>query len=600
MGGDLGLLELINIQEYVQKMAIIISTVLDMEVLIGDTHFKILGDSQLQLKSKTYFGKNSITAKALKEKKIIIIEDRKMETVTCNKCSKNNNCDICSMIVVPIMKNEILIGSVAIYASTNEDREKLIRKRKIFIDFITKMSDLLLSKLEENHEELEIKIFYKRLSFLIEYIDFALIGLDEKYNIINYNSKFRKMFGLGYSKIKDLNEVFDYIDDEDFYTLINKNTYGEKQITFRINGKRIRIVVTCDPITVDGINRGSLICFRKTEELYKQINKVSSNVSDFKFDQIVGCSDRITKLKNDAQIFAKSSSTVLIQGESGTGKELFARAIHSESNVSKGPFIAVNCAAIPDDLLESEFFGYEDGAFTGCAKGGKIGKFELANGGSLLLDEVGEMPIHLQSKLLRAIQERKIQRIGSNMDIPVKIRIIATTNRNLGKMVKTGEFREDLYYRLNVIPLFIPPLRDRKEDITVFLGYFLDIYNKALNKNIKGFQDNVKELMYNYSWPGNIRELQNTVEYAVNIVKGDFISIEDLPPMKCGYVHESAKEEYGLIRPLKEVEEMYIDHALNKYGDTLKGKENAAKALGISRATLYRRIQEKKINQVQK
>jgi len=594
IGSDVDLFELVNIQEYVQKMAVIIATVLDMEVLIGDTHLKILGDSHLQPKSKDYFGKNSISARALKEKKVIIIEERKTETATCKNCSKKENCDICSMIVLPIMKGEILIGSVAIYASTEEDKKKLIHKRKFFIDFITKMSDLLISKLEENHENLELKVFYKRLALLIEYIDFALIGLDENHNIINCNSKFRKMFGFGDREIKNLNEIFDYIDEDDFYSLVNRTVFEEKQVIFRINGKQVSIIVTCDPIIADGIYKGSLIYFKKTEELYKQINKVSSNVSDFKFDQIIGSSDVIKKIKEDAHTFAKSSSTILIQGESGTGKELFARAIHSESNVSKGPFIAVNCAAIPDNLLESELFGYEEGAFTGSVKGGKIGKFELANGGTLFLDEVGEMPIHLQSKLLRAIQERKIQRIGSNRDVPVKIRIIAATNKNLSKMVKTGEFREDLYYRLNVIPLFIPALRDRREDIPVFLDYFLNTYNKALNKNIKGFDNNVKELMYNYSWPGNIRELQNTVEYAVNIVKGNFISIKDLPPRKFSYEEEPTETEYGLIRPLKEVEALYIDRALKKYGDTLEGKENAAKALGISRATLYRKIQEKK------
>lgn len=586
------MLELINIREYVQKMAAIIAAVLDMEVLICDNNLKILGDSHFKLVSEGYLGNNSISARALSEKRIIIIEDQNKETTSCENCDKRESCDICSMIVLPILKNEGVIGSIAIYASSEEKKEKLISKKEFFIDFITKMSDLLISKLEENHENLELKVFYKRLSLIIEYLDFALIGIDENQNIINCNSKFKKMFYLEDKKILSLDEIFDYIKENEFYEIAKKNEYKEKQIDFKIKGSMVSIIVTCDPIIVNDVYKGSLIYFKKTAELYDQINKASNNFASFTFDQIVGNSDIITKIKEDACIFAKSSSTILIQGESGTGKELFARAIHSESNVSKGPFVVINCAAIPDNLLESELFGYEEGSFTGSVKGGKIGKFELANGGTLFLDEVGEIPIHLQSKLLRAIQERKIQKVGSNKDIPVKIRIIAATNKDLAKMIGTGEFREDLYYRLSVIPLFIPSLKDRRDDIHVLLEYFLNLYNSVLNKNILGFGSDVRELLCCYSWPGNIRELQNTVEYAVNIVKGDYIGISDLPPKKFSDDNYFYLDGSVFVRPLSEVENYYIKQAIAKYGDSLEGKERAAKALGISRATLYRKLKE--------
>lgn len=586
------MLELVNIQEYVQKMALIIATVLDMDVLICDNNLKILGDSHVQSYTEDYLSNNSISLRALKEKQIIIIEDRKKEIDTCGKCDKRESCDICSMIALPILKGDILIGSVAIYANSKEKKEKLISKKEFFIDFITKMSDLLISKLEENHENLELKVFQRRMSLIIEHIDFALIGLDENKNIINCNSKFKKMFNLEDKNINSINEIFDYIKEDEFYNLIKKTKFIEKQIIFKINGKSVSIIVTYDPIAVNGVYKGSLIYFKRTTDFYNQINKVSNNFSAVRFDQIIGDNEKISKVKQDAHIFAKSSSTVLIQGESGTGKELFARAIHSESNVSNGPFVVVNCAAIPDNLLESELFGYEEGSFTGSIKGGKIGKFELADGGTLFLDEVGEMPIHLQPKLLRAIQERKIQKVGSNKDIPVKIRIIAATNKDLGKMIETGEFRQDLYYRLSVIPLFIPSLKDRTDDIPMLLEYFLNMYNLALNKKIYGFEDSTEKLLCNYSWPGNIRELQNTVEYAVNIVKGNYIGMMDLPPNKFSEGEGTAELGFVPLRPLKEVENYYIKQAIKKYGDDLNGKEMAAKALGISRATLYRKLKD--------
>lgn len=294
------------------------------------------------------------------------------------------------------------------------------------------------------------------------------------------------------------------------------------------------------------------------------------------------------RLKNDSIKFAQGSSTILIQGESGTGKEVFARAIHGESSFKNGPFVTVNCAAIPDNLLESELFGHEEGSFTGSMKGGKIGKFELANKGTLFLDEVGEMPIHLQPKLLRAIQEKKFQRIGSNKDILVKTRIIAATNRDLEKMIDAGEFREDLYYRLNVIPLIIPPLRERKEDISVLLKYFLNIYNDILDKNIRSFSPETEQFLINYKWPGNVRELQNVVEYAVNIAKDDIIKAEDLPKR----LLSGKSGETTVIKPIKEIERFYIDEALRIYGDDLSGKEKAARELGISLSTLYRKLRD--------
>ena len=326
---------------------------------------------------------------------------------------------------------------------------------------------------------------------------------------------------------------------------------------------------------------------RKKADILKQAAALIQPVKKSSFDEIIGSSRAIQKVKEEARTFAVGTSNILIQGESGTGKEVFANAIHQESKYANGPFIAVNCAAIPDNLLESELFGYEEGSFTGAAKGGRIGKFEMANHGTLFLDEIGELPIHLQPKLLRAIQERKIQRVGSAKQIEVDIRIISATNRDLRKMIDTGEFREDLFYRLGVIPIEIPPLRERKDDIAELAAYFLRMYADMLDKpQIAGFEQNVLHRLCSYDWPGNVRELQNTIEYAVNKCKTDKIELQDIANRMERTRHAAAEP----VRNLEEVERELIQNALEVYSDTQEGKAKAAEALGISRATLYRKI----------
>lgn len=326
---------------------------------------------------------------------------------------------------------------------------------------------------------------------------------------------------------------------------------------------------------------------QKSADILKQAAALIQPVKKSSFDEIIGNSRTIQKVKEEARTFATGTSNILIQGESGTGKEVFANAIHQESKYANGPFIAVNCAAIPDNLLESELFGYEEGSFTGAAKGGRIGKFEMANHGTLFLDEIGELPIHLQPKLLRAIQERKIQRIGSTKQIEVDIRIISATNRDLRKMIDNGVFREDLFYRLGVIPIEIPPLRERKDDIEALAEYFLGMYADMLDKpQIRGFDQEVMHMLRNHAWPGNVRELQNTIEYAVNKCRTDKIELQDI----VNRMERTRTTATDPVRNLEEVERELIQNALEVYSNTQEGKVKAAEALGISRATLYRKI----------
>ncbi|MBE3579708.1 MAG: sigma 54-interacting transcriptional regulator [Caldanaerobacter subterraneus] len=311
------------------------------------------------------------------------------------------------------------------------------------------------------------------------------------------------------------------------------------------------------------------------------------------FEEILGESEKMRRVKEIAKIAAKGNSTVLIRGESGTGKELFARSIHMASPRKNKPFVAVNCAAIPDTLLESELFGYEEGAFTGAKKGGKQGLFKYADKGTLFLDEIGELPTYLQVKLLRVLQEGKIRPVGGNEEIPVDVRIIAATNRNLEKLMKEGQFREDLYYRLNVIPIFIPPLRERKEDIPILARHLIKKLSHKVGKRINDISSEAMKKLMEYNWPGNVRELSNVIERAINLCDEDVIGVEHLV-LKEEELSDSlyVKQPCGktpcknLKEAVEEAEKRAILDALSKS----KSIREAAKLLGVTHATVLNKM----------
>lgn len=315
----------------------------------------------------------------------------------------------------------------------------------------------------------------------------------------------------------------------------------------------------------------------------------------YSWDTIIGNSLTMQRVKAMSSKSAKTDSNVLIMGESGTGKELFAHAIHNDSKRFDGPFVKINCAAIPKDLLESELFGYEEGAFTGAKKQGKIGKFELANGGTIFLDEIGDMPLDMQVKILRVLQEREIERIGSNKTIPVDCRIIAATNRNLLERIKENEFREDLYYRLNVINIEVPPLRDRKEDIELLSLKLMEKLSNSLGHYVSNITVEALECLKAYNWPGNIRELENIIERAINMVDNETIELFHLPQyilVKNQNIYTEIPKIQNLKEAVEEVEKTTISNCLIA---VQHNKLKAAKLLGISRTSLYEKIEKYKL-----
>ncbi|PEC85315.1 sigma 54-interacting transcriptional regulator [Bacillus cereus] len=379
------------------------------------------------------------------------------------------------------------------------------------------------------------------------------------------------------------------------------------------------IIATRIPIIKEGKIIGAIgkIMFHDIQQfkaLGDQISEMESKLSYYQtelqrlqerrlsFQSIIGESAKMKEVKMMALKVSKSRSTVLIRGESGTGKELFAHAVHHASPRASGTFIRLNCAAIPRDLLEAELFGYEEGAFTGAKKGGKPGKIELAHKGTLFLDEIGDMSLDMQVKLLRVLQEKEIERIGGTKIQKIDVRFIAATHRNLREMVQSGEFREDLYYRLNVFEIDIPPLRERKEDMIHITEFLIKKLNGELGSNVISLDERVRDLFMEHDWPGNIRELENVLERAMNVIEGMIIQVHHLP----AYLRKKDLEEtlyheiftldqekhemsYLLQAEVESAEKRAITRALEK---TVGNVKEAAELLGIHRASLYRKIEK--------
>lgn len=368
--------------------------------------------------------------------------------------------------------------------------------------------------------------------------------------------------------------------------------YVDREFFIRSHGKLLHFIKTATVLrNEDGEMQGVLDTFREISRVKKMVNVMTGAQATFSFDDILGNSEVIHRSKSIAKIASNSDSNVLIQGETGTGKEMFAQAIHKESSRADGPFVGINCAALPTKLIESELFGYVAGAFTGANKDGRPGKFELANGGTIFLDEIGEMPINMQAKLLRVLQNKKIIRIGGSEVIPVDVRIIAATNKDLAKEVKKSNFRHDLYYRLNVLKINIPPLRERKEDIKLLAKHFLNIFAGKMGiKNIH-FEKNVLSKFREYDWPGNVRELENVIERLINLSNKKVITTEDMIDFEkeqnlYNDSNKNTQKEFS-IKPLDIKEKEYIKEVLEMCDNNVS---RAARLLEVSRNTIYNNL----------
>ena len=456
------------------------------------------------------------------------------------------------------------------------------KKYRILTD---KLSKVLADLLEYNDNTFSS---YENLLRYLDAIDDGISACDSN-GILRYINK--SACNMIEGKREELmNQKLDYLTSNAILTQVinHKKTYMDFEYFLEYKKKTFHLMNSAYPV-YDQYNNviGAVDIFKRIKRSMKIATDMAGHHANYRFENFVGSSNSLNDCIDLARKFAQSNKNILIMGESGTGKELFAQAIHNCSSRKDGPFVAINCASFPKDLFDSELFGYDEGAFTGARKGGKIGKFELANGGTLFLDEIGEMPIHLQAKMLRVLETRSISRIGSNKNIDIDVRIISATNRNLEQMVRNDNFRGDFYYRLKVLCLSLPPLIERDEDCIQLTNYFIEKFSQDGDKKVKGINNEAKELIKTYHWPGNIRELENIIALSLFFCDGDYITREHLLKAGIRNMDNSVMAHSNDYSKLSEVTKDLILQTLEK---TNGNKRKAAEILGISRNTIYRTL----------
>ena len=579
-----------DIKDDIQNIAEAMLSVLNIDVTIVDEELVRIAGTGIYLdKIGERVNGYSAFKKCLEEQVLIYIDDSEQNDI-CKICSNNGNCKEYAEVCCPITLDGYSYGVVGLIAFNEEQSSIITDNAKDLTNFLGKMADLISNKLKAQNKTEELELEKKKLEILLNGMNKAVVSIDTRGNIDKYNVKFRESFNIEDEKLESGN-IFDLLDFIKKPSTLDFEKYKTGIFYYKKLGRNLKGIYNISQIVVKNKLKGYVIDFIENKEAIKNYNKINK---DYKItlDNIVGSSEIMEHTKQKALIAAKSNSTVLITGESGTGKELFARAIHNHSDRTDYPFVAVNCAAIPDNLLESELFGYEEGAFTGAKKGGKLGKFELAHNGTIFLDEIGDMSLHLQGKLLRVLQERELDKIGGKSNIFIDVRVIAATNKNLEELVRNGQFREDLYYRLKVIPITLPTLRERKSDIPLLIDYMIKEYARKLNKDVIGIEEDASKTLVDYTWPGNVRELQNIIEYSINMSNSTLLTLDIIPNnIKSTYYDEKSHKEEE-IRTLEDLEKEEIRKAFNKYKHYKKDKELVAKALGISRATLYRKLEK--------
>lgn len=582
-----------RIQSSVQEAAEAIASVLSVDVTVVDNSLKriaatgkykeLIGETLPKGCSYDYIINN-------KSSEIIIKKDL---SERCLNCDMASTCDEIATLGYPIMSNDLTcLGVIGIIAFDQDQRNYIYNNLEAIKIFLKKISSLIAGNLSYEDANHNLTVRNKEISNIVNSIDSGIIFTDQNFNIKNFNSKALNILNIEAHDLvdKNLSDVFVNmtIDDSKKQQLVKSAMGGEFLL---------KLILT----SLDDNIISSIAQIESYSDAIESAYDILGSKYKISFADIVGESPSLKATLDLAKrISSGGDSTVMVRGESGTGKELFARAIHNNSPRKNKPFVAINCASIPENLLESELFGYEKGAFTGANERGKLGRFELANGGTLFLDEIGDLPIHLQPKLLRVLQDRSFVRLGGKKRIQINFRLITATNKNLEKMVLDNTFRDDLYYRLNVIPINIPPLRQRPEDIPLIADLKLRQYCKKLNKNGMILSPATVDILKSYAWPGNIRELENIIEYLVNISNDQIIS-QDLLPLKFKTVSAPSPDyskqsvsvdiENETLKALmdkyeKDVLSMYVRH----FGSSTSQKQEIADKLGINLSTLYRKL----------
>lgn len=577
---------LMQIQPTIQRFARMLASVLQLEVEIVDENLcRVAGTGAYgKFLGRQLSGNSRLLRHVLETKTEKVVTQSRFDPL-CEGCDSKENCREKAFLGTPVILQDRCVGVISLIAVTHEQQEHISDNLREFSDYVRHISTIFVSKLLEDRGPGDniSKIF----ATMIDNMDQGVLVVDDENRVQFVNQTALKTLGVVQNNIVGKPIRFRPLTFESNFT------HGHMQHIVSWDDKSELIIGQLHNIQGRQL---FLMAFHQSHTSFS----VANAPDEPHIEQLVGECRVMRQLKRLISRIAPSPSSVMVVGESGTGKEVVARAIHKLSGRRNKPFIAINCAAIPEQLLESELFGYVKGAFTGASANGKTGLIQAANTGTLFLDEIGDMPLMLQAKLLRAIEAREILPIGASSPIQVDIRIISATNQNLAQFIAEGKFREDLFYRLNVIPITLPPLRERQEDIELLVHYFLHLHTRRLGSVYPGIAPDVVEILRKHRWPGNLRELSNLMEYLVNVVpSGEVIDSTLLPPnlLNNGTTEQSDVTEVNEAHlalddaggtALEEMEKQMIREALSRHNS----KKQVADELGIGIATLYRKIKK--------
>lgn len=580
-----------NIQRTVASYAGIISKIAGVDVeVVDDNLYRVAGTGMFAAGVDASMAQEGhVYRKVLETGKRRVIYQPGEELV-CQGCPNFLNCPEEIELAMPILAEGHPIGVIGLVGSSREQKLHILENETLFLELIEQIADFISVKAMERERALQREALLSTLNATLEHIQQGILILGKDFRVTDCNRAAMEQL-----------ETPNLAGERIFLEATGDNLAKYTEYSLTALGRQYRLMGTYLPVPQPTRDYQSVLIFYRSREIKERYFETAALPAVDK-TSILGSSPATLKLKEEISKVARSTSTVLITGESGTGKEMVATSIWRESDRRDKRFIALNCAAIPESIMESELFGYVKGAFTGADPNGRMGKFELANEGVIFLDEIGDMPLYLQSKLLRVLQERKIVRIGSNQLMDIDVRVIAATNKDLKKMVREKRFREDLYYRLDMIPLRVAPLRERLEDIEDLTLFYSQRFARKFGKKAPRLTEEVMDALKGYRWPGNVRELENAVEYMVNLMGEDgTLDVSMLPEdIRTGSREAAAPTENGpgkqtgagQILSLRELEKNAIRQALLQCGNHTAGKAMAARKLGIGMATLYRKIQQ--------
>ncbi|ELG4216309.1 sigma-54-dependent transcriptional regulator [Escherichia coli] len=575
---------LMQIKPTIQRFARMLASVLQVEI-VDENLCRVAGTGAYgKFLGRQLSGNSRLLRHVLETKTEKVVTQSRFDPL-CEGCDSKENCREKAFLGTPVILQDRCVGVISLIAVTHEQQEHISDNLREFSDYVRHISTIFVSKLLEDQGPGDniSKIF----ATMIDNMDQGVLVVDDESRVQFVNQTALKTLGVVQNNIIGKPIRFRPLTFESNFT------HGHMQHIVSWDDKSELIIGQLHNIQGRQL---FLMAFHQSHTSFS----VANAPDEPHIEQLVGECRVMRQLKRLISRIAPSPSSVMVVGESGTGKEVVARAIHKLSGRRNKPFIAINCAAIPEQLLESELFGYVKGAFTGASANGKTGLIQAANTGTLFLDEIGDMPLMLQAKLLRAIEAREILPIGASSPIQVDIRIISATNQNLAQFIAEGKFREDLFYRLNVIPITLPPLRERQEDIELLVHYFLHLHTRRLGSVYPGIAPDVVEILRKHRWPGNLRELSNLMEYLVNVVpSGEVIDSTLLPPnlLNNGTTEQSDVTEVSEAHlslddaggtALEEMEKQMIREALSRHNS----KKQVADELGIGIATLYRKIKK--------